>query len=239
MTKKNIEVQAQDRLNNLSEEEIESMANKRKKIISDKLMKILALPIALSLLGLTFLVIGIICINEDGLSLLYCGLVFLIPGIIGLITITVLKIKLRGQDIKKIALKQLIKIIKEEERIQQEIIDSKQIDGRYIKHVKIIDSYTMVTDKLHPFLNFQEVIQHRYYKFQVVFEDESSKIYEEEEGSTNYNKLIKWVGKDLPQESGQKSETAADEIRKFKALLDEGIISIEEFEKKKHDLLEK
>ena len=70
------------------------------------------------------------------------------------------------------------------------IEDSKQINGKYIKAVKIIDSYTEMSDKLHGFLNYQEIIQTRVYKFKVVFDDGSSTIYTEKENSKIYIKLI-------------------------------------------------
>lgn len=56
-----------------------------------------------------------------------------------------------------------------------------------------------------------------------------------------YNKLVsklEWIAKEKEGVSTNTSESQADEIRKYKELLDDGIITEEEFNKKKQELLE-
>jgi len=56
-----------------------------------------------------------------------------------------------------------------------------------------------------------------------------------------YNELIAKLDQILQTNSNNKDNTilsSADEIRKFKALLDDGIITEEEFEIKKRELLQ-
>ncbi|EGP5214552.1 SHOCT domain-containing protein [Enterococcus faecium] len=56
-----------------------------------------------------------------------------------------------------------------------------------------------------------------------------------------YNKLVaklEWIVKEKEGVPTNTSESQADEIRKYKELLDDGIITEEEFNKKKQELLE-
>lgn len=105
-----------------------------------------------------------------------------------------------------------------------------------IINVTIIDSYTEVTDKLHAFLNYQEVIQTRYYKFKVDYKDGHSKIVTEAEGSIRYKNLIKLLNMGSETEKKQTFDST-EELRKYKMLLDDGIITQEEFEQKKKEIL--
>lgn len=105
-----------------------------------------------------------------------------------------------------------------------------------IINVTIIDSYTEVTDKLHALLNYQEVIQTRYYKFKVDYKDGHSKIVTEAEGSIRYKNLIKLLNIGSETEKKQTSDST-EELRKYKMLLDDGIITQEEFEQKKKEIL--
>lgn len=117
------------------------------------------------------------------------------------------------------------------------------IDGKKIKYTQIIDSYTEYTDKLHGSLNYQEIIQHRIYKFLVTFEDNSTKIYNAEEGTKNYNKLISFLKNNSVKEQTIETNThklsIADELEKYKKLLDNGTITTDEFTEIKNKLLNK
>ena len=124
------------------------------------------------------------------------------------------------------------KIDKEQERLR---LESKQINGKNIKTVTMIDSYTEVRDKLHAFLNWQEIIQVRIYKFNVFFDDLSSGVYTAEENSPLYNKLIKFINS-MEKDS---NSNITKQIKEFKDLLDQNIITLEEFENKKKELLNK
>lgn len=110
------------------------------------------------------------------------------------------------------------------------------LNGKKIKSTKIIDSHMEYSDKLHGFLNYQEVIQHHVCKFLVTFTDNSTKVYDAEEGSSLYRKLIMFVNN--PAETQQNNAiSSADELAKYKKLLDEGAITQEEYDKKKKELL--
>lgn len=130
----------------------------------------------------------------------------------------------------------IIKNILKNRRIN--INEKSSINGKKIKKAKIIDAYTEYSDKLHAILDYQEIIQYRMYKFLVTFEDGSTGIYTTEEGEKLYNKLIVYVEKEdeLSRDTGNKS--SAEEILKYKQLLDEGVITQEEYERKKQKLLD-
>ena len=113
-----------------------------------------------------------------------------------------------------------------------------QFDTSNVKSVIILDSYTEMSDKLHAVLNYQEIIQTRYYKFRVNYYDGSSKIITTKEDSPEYNALIGFVGQEENNNiSNVSNMDNADLILKYKKLLDEGIITQEEFDKKKKELL--
>jgi len=109
-------------------------------------------------------------------------------------------------------------------------------EGKKIKYTLIIDSYTEYSDKLHAFLNYQEIIQTRYYKFKVVLEDDTSVIVDVKEDSEDYIKFMKYLNDDEEIIKIKNIDTT-EEIRKYKKLYDDGIITKEEFENKKKDLL--
>lgn len=134
---------------------------------------------------------------------------------------------------KERAIKRMFKI----ERFRINIMSS--VDGKKIKKTKIIDSYTEYSDKLHGFLNYQEIRQHRIYKFLVTFEDGSTGIYTAEQGTTLYKKLIFNLEKVDETNNIEENRSSADEIMKYKQLLDAGAITQEEYEQKKQKLLEK
>lgn len=103
-----------------------------------------------------------------------------------------------------------------------------------IKNVTILDSYTEVSDKLHAFLNYQEIIQTRMYKFKVDYKDGTSQVITAAESSEEYSVLIPLVNK-MPNMAQEKSNV--EKLREYKQLLDDGIITQEDFEKKKKELL--
>lgn len=105
-----------------------------------------------------------------------------------------------------------------------------------IDNVTILDAYTEVTDKLHAILNYQEIIQTRYYKFKVDYKDGTSKIITEKEGTAKCNNLLGMVNSNSSNESKQQTDST-EELRKYKKLLDDGIITQQEFEQKKKLIL--
>ena len=109
-------------------------------------------------------------------------------------------------------------------------------EDRKIKNVIIIDSYTEVSDKLHAFLNFQEIIQTRMVVFKIFFEDNTSTIVKEKEGSKLYTYLMGYLGQ---SEKEHNNKNYIEELKELKLLLDENIISKEEFENKKINILKK
>lgn len=101
-----------------------------------------------------------------------------------------------------------------------------------IKQVTLLDSFTQVSDKLHAVLNYQEIIQKRYYKFKVEYKDSTTQIITTEDGSRIYNQLIQLVN------TKKSNKDNTEEIRNYKKLLDEGIITKKEYETKKKQLLD-
>lgn len=131
------------------------------------------------------------------------------------------------------------RILKRSRNVQQRYINEmNSIRGREIKKAKIIDSYTEYSDKLHAVLNYQEIIQHRIYKFLVTYVDNSTEILSVEEESELYNKLILYIDKEEEPKYVIEKQSVADEILKYKQLLDAGAINQEEYEKKKKKLLD-
>ena len=239
---------AKKRLKKLTNEEIEKKAN-----IEKKKTRTYAISLTIISILTATLAVNIAVQNESLKTKLGISIIFVTCCIISLVysLINFRKLK-RITDIKDWALINLETEIKEEleekAKIQAELDeqDPNKIDGKLIKKVILIDSYTEYTDKLHAFLNFQEIIQTRYYKFNVTFMDNSSSIYTVKEDSKDYNKLIFFLNNDLGENNIKtsnntqpKNSSAADEIRKYKELMDEGIISKEEFEDKKKELLKK
>lgn len=82
--------------------------------------------------------------------------------------------------------KELIK-----EKIMKRYIEDYIFDGKIIKSTEIIDSYTEWSNKLHGFLNYNEIIQTRICKFFVTFDDETTGVYDIKENSKEYAFLIK------------------------------------------------
>ena len=59
--------------------------------------------------------------------------------------------------------------------------------------VSLIDKFTEVTDKLHGFLNYQEIIQTRYYKFKIEFEENDFEIFQTKENSADCSYLLSLI----------------------------------------------
>ena len=104
-----------------------------------------------------------------------------------------------------------------------------------IVRVKIIDAFTEVTDKLHAILNYQEIIQTRYYKFKVDYKDGHSDIITEKEGTARCVALMKFI--DEKSAENDKQVDSAEELKKYKSLFDDGLISEEEYNAKKKQIL--
>lgn len=106
-----------------------------------------------------------------------------------------------------------------------------------IKSVSILDSYTEYSDKLHAVLNYQEIIQTRVYKFKVDYIDGNSKVITAAENSEEYNLLVPYINKNAEIEINSQNNDNIAKLREYKQLLDDGIITQEEFETKKKELL--
>ena len=104
-----------------------------------------------------------------------------------------------------------------------------------IVRVKILDAFTEVTDKLHAVLNYQEIIQTRYYKFKVDYKDGHSDIITEKEGTARCMALMKII--DEKSAENDKQVDSAEELKKYKGLFDDGLISEEEYNAKKKQIL--
>lgn len=226
----NIDDLVKTKLSAYTEDELNQLGKDYRK----KRKRTLTIYLILSILGL------VIC-----LSLVTVNVVF---GIFAFFIVIFLVISIYDlNDIKKIKSdKELyirkIKrdILKEQEikqKEQEEREAAKHIDGKEIKSVVLIDSYTELSDKLHAFLNYQEIIQTRIYKFKVFFVDNTSKVYTTEENSKLYNKLIKFINNNENQNVTTVNLDLTEELRKYKSLLDDNIITEEEFNKKKSELL--
>lgn len=113
-----------------------------------------------------------------------------------------------------------------------------RLDFDNITRVAILDSYTEMSDKLHAILNYQEIIQTRVYKFKVDYKDGTSNIVTATENSEEYNVLMPLVNKNIDTQVPTTQEKSnIEKIREYKQLLDDGIITQEEFETKKKELL--
>ncbi len=114
---------------------------------------------------------------------------------------------------------------------------SYRLSADKIKSVSILDSYTEYSDKLHAVWNYQEIIQTRVYKFKVDYIDGTSKIITVTENSEEYNLLIPYVNKAADTETNSSNIDNIAKLREYKQLLDDGIITQEEFDAKKKELL--
>lgn len=216
---RNRNLEVENRYSKLSDNTKMKLIEKDKKSVKQNI------TISTTLL-LVVLMIGIIILTAiDSFILVACilGVVF----VIGVVSIVLYKIS----DKKKTDEQR----IKRQLKIEIEIETKNKMDPNYVDYtsivkVTLVDSYTEVSDKLHAVLNYQEIIQTRYYKFKVDFKDGTSKIVTAQENSENYNKLMSLIGTEKPQDR-------TEELRKYKELLDAGVITEEEFEAKKKQIL--
>lgn len=192
---------------------------------------------------LAVLIVGIIfCVKDNEYSLLIFALVFI--AICAIIVQWIIRSSLNGLKandeikiksyIERLEKQKEFKQREEEKQLQKNVNYRLSVDK--IKAVTVLDAYTEVTDKLHAVLNYQEIIQTRVYKFKVDYIDGSSKIITANENSEEYNVLISRVTNNTANEEINSSNNF-DKIREYKKLLDEGIITSEEFEAKKKELL--
>ncbi len=158
----------------MSEEEVSSEAKKiRKESVIVFIVRII--------LSLFILSMGIYCfVNKvDG-----CFLVLFFDAILSIIC-AILSVKSCLKRVRK-SDKELVK-----EGIEKKYIEENVFDGRIIKSAQIIDSYTEWSNKLHGFLNYNEIIQTRFCKFYVTYDDMSTEIYDIKENSKEYAFLMK------------------------------------------------
>lgn len=138
--------------------------------------------------------------------------------------------------IKRLETQKQYKQQEAEKQLQKNVYYRLSVEN--IKTVTILDSYTEVSDKLHAFLNYQEIIQTRVYKFCVDYNDGNSRIITAAENSEEYNVLMPLVNKSADTQTPTIQEKSnIEKIREYKQLLDDGIITQEEFDAKKKELL--
>ena len=184
-------------------------------------------------------------IGKEYALLIFSGVTFLfgVFGIIMIIKPCVIGLKSNDEINIKMYIERLEKqkefAEKEKEnrtraKLQKNVNYRLSVDN--IKSVTILDSYTEFSDKLHAVLNYQEIIQTRFYKFKVDYNDGTSKIVTAAEGSDEYSVLITRV-KSGAIGASDSSENNVEKLREYKQLLDDGIITQEEFETKKKEIL--
>lgn len=228
----------------LSDEEKEKYKKQQDKFNKSFLViGILLTILVVALAGVIFYIIG-----KDFVYSIFVGLILLLgicgiavwiikPCVIGLKLNDETNIKMRIERLEK-QKEQLAKMQEEklQARLQKNVYYRLSVDN--IKLVTILDSYTEVSNKLHAVLNYQEIIQTRVYKFKVDYNDGTSKIVTAAEGSEDYSVLMPRV-KSTVDNPTQSMDNNIEKLREYKRLLDDGIISQEEFEAKKKDLLSK
>ena len=241
LTKENIDELAELRLSKMSDEEIKNSAkNFRKNLLIYQIFCLILATVSIIFISISFV-----------LSIYQLTAIFGIMFIISLTSFIVLRCKkpnLKNKDkdcVFYILVKEITKtrneFIELEEKLDSLDKQLNFLNGKRIKSASIIDTYTEYTDKLHAILNYQEIIQHRMYKFLVYFEDSTSQVFTAEQGTNLYNKLIKHIRVNDSQETltTKTKKDSISQIREYKKLLDDGIITEEEFQNKKNELLKK
>lgn len=184
---------------------------------------------------LSMIIIIVISIAIWGVENWWYGALFSAPlPCVGIEFLCILLYESKITEEKKI--KDMIKMQIRNEAEQKERRKS-VYDDENIVRVTLIDSYTEVHDKLHAILNYQEIIQTRYYKFKVDYSNGKSVIVTTEDGSTEYHNLIRRLNSGESETSADNVKNSAEELREYKELLDEGIITEEEFNERKKKLL--
>ena len=226
----NVQNEVEKRFLNLTNEQKNALlkSNKRRSLYAN-----VVVIVWFSLLCFLFIFLSTITQTKND------KLLFIILGITSFVTgsaiCTYLILSERKISDEKKIKKELKVNIKRENNIKQ--INKELFIDNNIINVAIIDAYTEVSDKLHAILDFQEIIQTRYYKFKVDYKDGSSKIVTEQEGSTKCNNLLKLVNTN-PNNTIKQQVDQTEELRKYKKLMDDGVITKEEFEQKKKQLLD-
>lgn len=220
----NIKEEVINRYSKLSEEE------KKRIINEDKKSNISLNIIFTSFWGLIAIICYILmfCLKKDWLVFLINGIFFTILAFLFCLAFL---LRNKISDEKRIK-RQLEYKIRQENNVQANTFSTTNI-----KKVTILDSYTKVSDKLHAILNYQEIIQTRFYKFKVDYKNGSSNIVTEKEGSAVCNNLLKLANNNTFV-TNNKQIDPVEELRKYKNLLDDGIITQEEFEQKKKQFLD-
>lgn len=223
-----------------NEEKAEYKTKEEKFNKSFLVVGVIFIPIIVAVLILCI----VLSISEEMYAFLAFGII--ISAIIAIMDISILyssiKIIKASDDIKiKTRIKRLekqkeLKRQETEKQLQKNVYYRLSVDN--IKTVTILDSYTELSDKLHAVLNYQEIIQTRVYKFKVDYKNGTSRIITAAENSEEYNVLIPLVNKNTNEQVATPLEKSnVEKIREYKQLLDDGIITQEEFEAKKKELL--
>lgn len=225
--------------NNLTEKNKNEYRNKEDKY--NKVFLVIGITLATITLAAFVSCIVMCIIDEDyRFLILICMLEFLLElEAIWIILSSYKKLKALDEikiknHIVRLETQKEIKRKQEEEKLQKNVYYRLAVEK--IKTVSILDSYTEVSDKLHAVLNFQEIIQKRVYKFKVEYNNGTSKIITAAEGSEEYSILISRVNSSAANQTNSE-DNKIEMLREYKKLLDEGIITQEEFEAKKQKLL--
>ena len=213
---------AKTKIESMTQEEISEIGNKEKKLQ----ITLSCISLAIVLASILASVVCFMLIDSIFVSIL--PLVLFVP-LFGAVVIK--GFKDRNKDIKEWALSRM-----ERELIAKPALIQKELEQKIIR-VIILDSYTEVTDKLHAILNYQEIIQTRCYKFRVDYQNGNTDIITEKEGTERCAILLKLADNQM-NINNEKFEDKTEELRKYKKLLDDKIITEEEFEKKKKQILD-
>lgn len=230
MDETDIENMAKTRIKNMAKEEVEKLGKQQKLMFRS----IIILTFIAGIIFFGIGVYGIIIHLDVWIVTFFMALILFVIGA----SLTYKFKKYTIEDWAVLYSKNEIKKVQSAAKKSDKIVeDLTTLNGKPIRKTKIIDSHTEYSDKLHAILNYQEIIQHIIYKFVVYFEDGTTQVVNAEEGTKLYNKLISFL--DIGGNDAKEGHTysSADEIKKYKQLLEDEIITQEEFEEKKKELL--
>lgn len=223
-----IKQEVEERYSKLTEKEKEAIVKKNRK---DNFVLNVTLVIMCSVFTLVFLILTFVLKSDDDKSLfLGLSISMLVVGVGICVPLILIDKKSSNETIIKKELKSIIK----KEIYEKQTLLGFVLDENIIA-VKLIDAYTVVTDKLHAVLNYQEIIQTRYYKFRVDYKDGHSDIITEKEVTARCMALMKFI--DKKSAKNDKQVDSAEELKKYKGLFDDGLISEEEYNAKKKQIL--